>query len=111
MWYSNAKYQCHLGQLVTVWTVHVSNGEQNDLASSFAPLFTSIFPERERNCHIKFHMESDAGKLFNKPFHSSENQQIPGLMTIKAFTDGGYDLDECRMIVCVKSIGARKKCE
>jgi len=32
-------------------------------------------------------------------------------MTLKSFTDGGYDVEEPKLLVCVKSIGARKKCE
>jgi hypothetical protein len=35
---------------------------------------------------------------------------LPGLMTLKSFTDGGYDIDDPKLLVCVKSIGARKKC-
>jgi hypothetical protein len=35
---------------------------------------------------------------------------LPGLMTLKSFTDGGYDIDEPKLLVCVKSIGAKKKC-
>lgn len=31
-------------------------------------------------------------------------------MTVKNFLDGGYDVEDSKILVCVKSIGARKKC-
>ena len=30
-------------------------------------------------------------------------------MTLKNFVDGGYDVAEAKILVCVKSIGAKKK--
>jgi hypothetical protein len=38
-------------------------------------------------------------------------KELPGLMTLKSFTDGGFDVDEPKLLVCVKSIGARKRCK
>ncbi|KAF2112935.1 hypothetical protein BDV96DRAFT_497013 [Lophiotrema nucula] len=109
LWYANPDYETHLGQLVTVWTMHISHGEQSSLAPNAAPLFTSIFPERERSCHIVFHQNSDNGTMCKKPYRCKDTQTIPGLMTLRNFTDGGYDVDYCKVLVCVKSIGARKK--
>jgi hypothetical protein len=111
LWYANTIYKFRLGQLVTLWTVHVSNSsEHNNLAPSAAPLFTSIFPEGERNCHFMVHEKSDDGTQFRRPFNCKDSRVLPGLMTLKSFTDGGYDVDEVKLLVCVKSIGARKKC-
>jgi hypothetical protein len=111
LWYNNTIYALRLGQLVTLWTVHISNSsEHNSLAPSTAPLFTSIFPEGERNCHFMIHLNSDDGTQFKRPFNCRDSKTLPGLMTLKSFTDGGYDVDECKLLVCVKSIGARKKC-
>jgi hypothetical protein len=111
LWYVNIIYRVRLGQLVTLWTVHVSNSsEHNSLAPSTAPLFTSIFPEGERNCHFMVHTNSDDGTQFKLPFNCKDTRVLPGLMTLKSFTDGGYDIDEPKLLVCVKSIGARKKC-
>ncbi|KAF2873590.1 hypothetical protein BDV95DRAFT_540811 [Massariosphaeria phaeospora] len=109
LWYAKALYQVRLGQLVTVWTVHVSHGEQASLAPSVAPLFTSIFPERERSCYFMVHENSDDGTMFKRPFGCRDKQALPGLMTLKSFTNGGYDVEECKLLVCAKSIGARKK--
>lgn len=112
LWYAKAQHNIRLGQLVTVWTVHVSLGsEASSLAPSAAPLFTSIFPEGERNCHFMVHERSDCGSMFKRPFRGRDSEVLPGLMTLKNFTDGGFDVDDCKLLVCVKSIGARKKCE
>ncbi|KAF3053925.1 hypothetical protein E8E11_011878 [Didymella keratinophila] len=110
LWYANAEYKLRLGQLVTVWTVHVSNSsEHNALAPNSAPLFTTIFPESERHCHFMVHENSDAGTQFRRPFNYRDSRVLPDLMTLKGFSDGGYDVDEPKLLVCVKSIGARKR--
>ncbi|KAF2199677.1 hypothetical protein GQ43DRAFT_375678 [Delitschia confertaspora ATCC 74209] len=109
LWYANVKYQFQLGQLITIWTVHISQGEHGMLASSTAPLFTSIFPERDRSCYIMIHENRDNRFICKRPYSLKENQELSGLMTVKNFVDGGYDVDNCKILVCVKSIGARKK--
>lgn len=112
LWYANVEYKLRLGQLLTVWTIHVSNSsEHNTLAPDSAPLFTTIFPEGERHCHLMVHKNSDDGKQFRQPFNCGDSRALPGLMTLRAFTDGGYDIKEPRLLVCVKSIGARKRCK
>lgn len=112
LWYAKTSYSLRLGQLVTLWTVHVSQGDgQLGLAPTAAPLFTTIFPEGERHCHFMVHERSDDGVMFRRPFEARDGQVLPGLMTLKNFTDGGYDVDGCKLLVCVKSIGARKTCK
>lgn len=112
LWYASMEYKLRLGQLITVWTVHISNSsEHNALAPKSAPLFTTIFPEGERNCHLMVHENSDNGTQFRRPFNCREYTTLPGLMTLRTFTDGGFDINESKLLVCVKSIGARKRCE
>ncbi|KAF1971037.1 hypothetical protein BU23DRAFT_537230 [Bimuria novae-zelandiae CBS 107.79] len=110
LWYAKSMYSLKLGQLVTIWTVHISQGDgQVGLAPSAAPLFTTMFPEGERNCHFMVHERNDDGVMFTRPFGARDSQVLPGLMTLRNFTDGGFDVDDCKLLVCVKSIGARKK--
>ncbi|KAH7371258.1 hypothetical protein BKA66DRAFT_470009 [Pyrenochaeta sp. MPI-SDFR-AT-0127] len=110
LWYANAQYKVRLGQLVTLWTVHVSNSSNhNSLAPSSAPLFTSMFPEGERNCYFMVHEDSDDGTQFKRPFNCKDLAMLPGLMTLKGFADGGYEVENPKLLVCVKSIGARKQ--
>lgn len=111
LWYADAEYKLRLGHLITVWTVHVSNSsEHNALAPNSAPLFTTIFPEGERHCHLMVHENSDGGTQFRQPFNCGDSRALPGLMTLRSFIDGGYDVDEPKLLVCVRSIGARKRC-
>ncbi|KAF2736092.1 hypothetical protein EJ04DRAFT_598839 [Polyplosphaeria fusca] len=109
LYYSEIDYKVHLGQLVTVFTVHISHGEQASLAPTAAPLFTSIFPERERSTYAMFYENDDDDTAFRRPPGCEGNPGLSGLMTLKNFTNGGYDVDDCKLLVCVKSIGARKK--
>ncbi|KAJ4290447.1 hypothetical protein N0V90_010663 [Kalmusia sp. IMI 367209] len=95
LWYAKTEYRLKLGQLITLWTVHVSSGDgQLGLAPSAAPLFTSVFPEGERHCHFMVHERSDDGTMFKRPFGAKDSQVLPGLMTLKNFGDGGFDVDE-----------------
>lgn len=36
---------------------------------------------------------------------------MPGLITLKSYVEGGHEVTEARILVCVKSIGGRKKCK
>jgi hypothetical protein len=112
LWYANTQYKLKLGQLLSVWTVHISNSSEfNSLAPNTAPMFTTIFPEGERHCHVMLYENSDDGTRFKRPYGVRDNGVLSGLMTLKSFTDGGYDVEEPKLLVCVKSIGARKKCK
>ena len=104
------EYKFRLGHLISVWTPHISHGETGALAPSSAPLFTSIFPERDRSCHLMIHENSDEGVQYKKPLGYKEGQPLLGLMTLRNFIDGGYDVADGRILVCVRSIGAKKKC-
>lgn len=55
------------------------------------------------------HENSDEGVLCKTPLGYVGGQQLSGLMTLKNFLNGGYDVAGGRILVCVKSIGAKKK--
>jgi hypothetical protein len=88
--------------------VTVSNGENGNLASISAPLFASLFPERDRNCHLMVHENSDDGR-YRSPLGYREGVPLNGLMTLQNFIDGGYDVPDAKILVVVKSVGSRKK--
>lgn len=102
-------YNIRLGQLVSIWTPHISNGEHGTLAVAQAPLFTSIFPERDRSCHFMIHENSDQGTQAKKPLNFEEGEALSDLMTLKTFMDGGFEVTNTRLLVCVKGVGAKKK--
>ncbi|EON69735.1 hypothetical protein W97_08997 [Coniosporium apollinis CBS 100218] len=109
LWYANKDYNLRLGHLVTVWTPHISHSDTGQLAPSSAPLFASIFPERDRSCHFMVHENSDEGVQCKTPLGYKVGQPLAGLMTLKNFIEGGYEITDGKILVCVKSIGPRKK--
>lgn len=127
LWYATRLPSLRLGSLVSVWTNHsmtpshrsvrlllpmltftVSNGENGSLSSASAPLFASIFPERDRSCHFMVHENSDDGQMLSRPLGYREGRPLNGLMTLQNFVDGGYDVLDAKILVVVKSIGAKK---
>lgn len=56
------------------------------------------------------HESSDDGTQFKRPFNCRDSKALPSLMMLKSFAGGGYDVENPRLLVCVKSIGARKQC-
>ncbi|KAF2173008.1 hypothetical protein M409DRAFT_62645 [Zasmidium cellare ATCC 36951] len=108
LWYASRMPNLRLGQQISIWTNHISNGESGTLSSSSAPLFASLFPERDRNCHLMVHNHSDNG-MFRIPLGYRAGLPLNGLMTLQNFIDGGYDVIDAKILVVVKSIGAKKK--
>ena len=71
---------------------------------------TSVFPERDNSCYFLVQENSDDGTLCKTPLGYKEGKELKGLMTLKSFIEGGYDVSNGKILVCVKSIGGRKKC-
>jgi len=55
------------------------------------------------------HENSDDGSLCMKPLGFRSGQSLAGLMTLQNFIDGGHEVVDARILVVVKSIGAKKK--
>ena len=55
--------------------------------------------------------QSDEGVMCKTPLGYCDGKQMDGLMTLKSFIEGGHELADGKILVCVKSIGGRKKCE
>ncbi|KAF1815195.1 hypothetical protein P152DRAFT_431561 [Eremomyces bilateralis CBS 781.70] len=109
LWYAHKPYDIYLGLLVTIWTPHISYGERGSVSVTGAPLFTSIFPERDRSCNILLHEDSDQGVLCKRPLGLRQGSQaLSGLMTLKNFVEGGADVSDGKMLVCVKSMGPKR---
>lgn len=52
----------------------------------------------------------DVTVLCRTPLGYKSGRQLAGLMTLKNFIQGGSDVTEGKVLVCIKSIGARRKC-
>ncbi|KAK3068632.1 hypothetical protein LTR53_013649 [Teratosphaeriaceae sp. CCFEE 6253] len=109
LWYAERMLPLRLGSLVSIWTNHISNGENGTLSSTSAPLYASLFPERDRSCHLMLHEHSDDGSMYRKPLGFRKGLPLTGLITLQNFIDGGYDIVDARILVVVKSIGAKKR--
>ncbi|KXJ87746.1 hypothetical protein Micbo1qcDRAFT_207938 [Microdochium bolleyi] len=101
-------YQPHLGQRVTIWASFIGvsiGGELNQ-----APCSTSVYPGRAGTTHIVFHRDADSCELYRSPLGSSSdsNGDLAGLMTLQEFLNTGFEYDQCKILVCVRSIGRRK---
>ena len=75
-----------------------------------ATLMTSIFPEKDNSCYFLVQENSDDGTMCKMPAGYQDGKQLPGLMTLKNFVDGGSEVLDAKVLVCVKSIGGRKTC-
>ena len=104
-------YNLRLGHLISVWITHVSNSDSSAFTLQKSSLVTTIFPERDKSCHIMIHEQSDEGVLCRTPLGYKEGHDLAALMTLKGFAEGGSDIADGMVLVCVKSIGARKRCK
>ncbi len=111
LWYAKVDYNLHIGSLVSIWTPHVSKAESNSLTVRDASLVTSIFPERDNSCYFMVQEQSDEGVMCKTPLGYRDGRQLDRLVTLKSFIEGGHEVPDAKILVCVKSIGARKKCE
>ena len=105
------EYKIRLGQLVSIWTIHVTHGVANYMAGQPSTLTTSIFPENDNSSYFSIQEQSDDGTLFKAPLGYREGKQLPGLMTLKSFVEGGAEIVHAKILVCIKSVGSRKTCK
>jgi hypothetical protein len=103
-------YEVVLGNPVSLWTTHVSSVSKapESLTLPNPSLFTSIFPERDSSCNFIVHNPSDRKNLYKVPPGYNGNH-IPDLVTLKQYTEGGNEIPNAKILVCVKSISASKK--
>ena len=75
-----------------------------------ASYFIDVFPEKHsRSEYLMIHNSGTAGGPCRIPLHYEEGEQLVGMMTISSYLDGGHEISDAKILVCVKSIGSRKK--
>jgi len=110
LYFINKPYPLKLGLLFTIWTPYIGTVvKTKTFIIPNAPNTTSIFPGREGSVHIVIHENSDKDKTCRVPLGYNKGQTLPGLMTLKSFIDGGYEIKDTKVLGCVKSIGPIKK--
>jgi hypothetical protein len=55
------------------------------------------------------HENSDNGAMYRTPLDYRARRPLTGVMTLQNFNDGGYDVVGAKILVVVKSIGAKKR--
>ncbi|GKT50364.1 uncharacterized protein ColSpa_10545 [Colletotrichum spaethianum] len=105
-----------IGQLVTVWaswtgTAAGSNHGNIPFVTMYTPInpadvgtkqfiqFLPNTPENERLCRVPLEYND----------YGQKSKLLPGLMTLRQYLKTGHDTRGARIIVCIKSIGARKR--
>lgn len=53
---------------------------------------------------------SDTASAEKSQLGYNPGRQLAGLMTLKNFIQGGSDVAEGKVLACIKSIGAKRKC-
>lgn len=54
------------------------------------------------------HENSDDGQMLRRPLGYRTGRPLSGMMTLQNFLEGGYDVVDAKILVVVKSVGARK---
>lgn len=54
-------------------------------------------------------VKDDDGTAYKKPLGLEVGQSLQSLMALKNFVEGGHEVNDAKILVVVKSIGARKK--
>ncbi|KAF5874832.1 putative myo-inositol-1-phosphate synthase protein [Botrytis fragariae] len=111
LYFANQSYPLKLGQLLSIWTAFISDTSKADGASTAGILVcANLFPGRNTSDHLMIHTHSGAADVCRIPLGYVKGEPLPGLMTLEAYLNGGYDgVLDVKLLVCVKSIGAKKK--
>lgn len=51
----------------------------------------------------------DDGKLCKRPLDYVDGKPLEKLLTLKDYIDGGHEMINVKLLVCVRSVGAKKK--
>lgn len=102
--YTHISHGLRIGQLVAVWATYVGDGDRGIFPCAVAPLYIKIFPEKDKSCHFLVLDDPKFAQLCRKPLNYEST-----LMSLKDFTQGGFEVAEAKVLVIVKSISTRKK--
>lgn len=116
LWYAETIYDLGLGSLLTIWTTHISSPSAAAAAVEgirAATLMTSVFPEGDASCHVHIVDQADTERaIYNTPLGYVSGRPLLGLISLKAFLeDGGDEMLNAKILVCVHSIGTISTCQ
>jgi hypothetical protein len=112
LYFAQTPYPLILGQLLTVWTVFVSDTSKSDVPHNPSVLVhANLFPGRVTSDHVMLHTNaSSSDSICRTPLEYKKGHPLPGLMTLDSYLSSGHDgVSGAKILVCVKSIGGKKK--
>jgi hypothetical protein len=73
-------------------------------------IYANLFPGRVTSDHIMIHTDSSTDEICRAPLDHHKDRPLPGLMTLDSYISSGHDgVAGVKILVCIKSIGARKR--
>jgi len=111
LYFAQKPYPLKLGHLVSIWTAFISDISKGDaIASAGVLVCANLFPGRNTSDHIMIHTTGGTAGICHIPIDYRKSQPLPGLMTLHNYVAGGNDgVNGAKILVCVKSIGAKRK--
>ena len=108
LYYHKTTYNLHLGQLCTIWTAFIAASSQAGFQTMSTVLMTSISPERDNSSYCMLHALHENMSICRMPLNYHLGGPLDKHFTLASFISGNHEIEGVRLIVCVKSIGARK---
>ncbi|KAH8687215.1 hypothetical protein BGZ60DRAFT_363882 [Tricladium varicosporioides] len=110
IYFPHCPYPIRLGTLVTFWTAFISGPPKDLIPIPEVSVTANMFPGRVTSDHIMLHTGSSTDGICRIPLRFRKGLPLQGLMTLKSYLTSGHDgVSDAKILVCVKSIGAKKK--
>ncbi|KAI0134444.1 hypothetical protein BJ170DRAFT_717027 [Xylariales sp. AK1849] len=103
-----------LGHRVTIFATYITDATKTKTGYlTSVTCATTLYPSRNGATHMIFHQDSpssadDSSCRTPLGLNPKQGDYVPGLMTLKTFVAGGYDMGDGKILVCVRSIGPQK---
>ena len=111
LYFPQKEYPLKLGQLLTIWTVFISSPSRaGTITIGSVGVHANLFPGRVSSDHIMIHTNESTNGICRTPLDYHRGKPLQGLMALDSYLTSGHDgVVGAKILVCVKSIGARKK--
>ncbi|TVY91344.1 hypothetical protein LAWI1_G003655, partial [Lachnellula willkommii] len=111
LYFAHNPYPLKLGYLVSIWTGFISDTSKGDAVTINGVIVcANLFPGRVTSDHIMIHTTLGTNALCHAPIGFRKGQPLPGLMALESWVRDGHDgVQGAKILVCVKSVGAKRK--
>ncbi|KAH8808026.1 hypothetical protein F5884DRAFT_881648 [Xylogone sp. PMI_703] len=112
LYFAQTPYSLKLSQLVSIWTSFISDSTKSGSGPIPGVLVcVNIFPGRVCSDHITIHNHTPASEaICRAPLLYNKEASLQGLMILDTYLKSGFeDVPDVKLLICVKSIGPRKK--